>query len=140
MHNAFISIFSPRSYLLSLPGCSGFIFPEQRMCPGTFSRLRRSLATSTLYIAVRIPAERFLLYRKAISCKVKHQIPAAHIHCRNLLILICLCFPLTPSYIFGIFYSPAIAVYSNSRTYFLLFQNRISQIQINLCRRNIIRL
>ena len=44
---------------------------EQRMCLGTFSRLRRSLATSTLYAAVRIFAERFLLYRKAISCKVK---------------------------------------------------------------------
>ena len=41
------------------------------MCLGTFSRLRRSLATSTLYAAVRILAERFLLYRKAISCKVK---------------------------------------------------------------------
>ncbi len=35
------------------------------------SRLRRSLATSTLYAAVRILAEHFLLYRKAISCKVK---------------------------------------------------------------------
>ena len=34
-------------------------------------RLRRSLATSTLYAAVRILAEHFLLYRKAISCKVK---------------------------------------------------------------------
>ena len=34
------------------------------MCPGTFSRLRRSLATSTLYAAVRILAERFSLYRK----------------------------------------------------------------------------
>jgi hypothetical protein len=44
---------------------------EQRMCLGTFSRLRRSLATSTLYAAVRILAELFLLYRKAISCKVK---------------------------------------------------------------------
>ena len=44
---------------------------EQRMCLGTFSRLRRSLATSTLYAAVCILAERFLLYRKAISCKVK---------------------------------------------------------------------
>ena len=41
------------------------------MCLGTFSRLRRSLATSTLYAAVRILAEHFLLYRKAISCKVK---------------------------------------------------------------------
>ena len=41
------------------------------MCLGTFSRLRRSLATSTLYAAVRILAERFLLYRKAISCKVR---------------------------------------------------------------------
>ena len=40
------------------------------MCLGTFSRLRRSLATSTLYAAVRILAERLLLYRKAISCKV----------------------------------------------------------------------
>ena len=37
----------------------------------TFSRLRQSLATSALYVAVRIPEERFLLYRKAISCKVK---------------------------------------------------------------------
>ena len=44
---------------------------EQRMCLGTFSRLRRSLATTTLSAAVRILAERFLLYRKAISCKVK---------------------------------------------------------------------
>ena len=41
------------------------------MCLGTFSRLRRSLATSTLCAAVRILAEHFLLYRKAISCKVK---------------------------------------------------------------------
>ena len=41
------------------------------MCLGTFSCLRRSLATSTLYAAVCILAERFLLYRKAISCKVK---------------------------------------------------------------------
>ena len=47
------------------------------MCLGTFSRLRRSLATSTLYVAVRIPAERFLLYRKAISCKVKKQTKTA---------------------------------------------------------------
>ncbi len=46
---------------------------EQRMCLGTFSRLRRSLATSTLYAAVRILAERFLLYRKAISCKAKNK-------------------------------------------------------------------
>ena len=29
------------------------------MCLGTFLRLRRSLATSALYAAVRIPAERF---------------------------------------------------------------------------------
>ena len=41
------------------------------MCLGTFSRLRRLLATSTLYAAVRILAERFLLYRKAISRKAK---------------------------------------------------------------------
>ena len=45
---------------------------KQRMCLDTFSRLRRSLATFTLYAAVRILAERFLLYRKAISCKVKN--------------------------------------------------------------------
>ncbi len=44
---------------------------EQRMCLDTFLRLRRSLATATLYAAVRILAEHFLLYRKAISCKVK---------------------------------------------------------------------
>ena len=43
------------------------------MCLGTFSRLRRSLATSTLSAAVRILAERFLLYMKAISCKVKKE-------------------------------------------------------------------
>ena len=42
-----------------------------RMRHGTFPRLRRLLATSTLYAAVRILAERFWLYRKAISCKVK---------------------------------------------------------------------
>ncbi|MEQ2659998.1 hypothetical protein, partial [Roseburia amylophila] len=35
---------------------------EQRMCLDTFLRLRRSLATSTLYAAVRILAEHFLLY------------------------------------------------------------------------------
>ena len=45
------------------------------MCLGTFSRLRRSLATSTLSAAVRILAERFLLYREAISCKVKKPHP-----------------------------------------------------------------
>ena len=47
------------------------LLTEQKICLGTFPRLRRSLATSTLYAAVRILAERFLLYRKAISCKVK---------------------------------------------------------------------
>ena len=36
-----------------------YLCKEQRMCLGTLSRLRRSLATSTLYVAVRIPAERF---------------------------------------------------------------------------------
>ena len=50
---------------------ASFSHKEQRMCLDTFSRLRRSLATSTLYAAVRILAERFLLYRKAIPCKVK---------------------------------------------------------------------
>ena len=43
------------------------------MCLGTLSRLRRSLATSTLYAAVHILAERFLLCRKAVSCKVKNR-------------------------------------------------------------------
>ena len=50
-----------------------------RMCPGTFSRLRRSLATSTLYAAVCILAVRFVVYRKAISCTaptVKAQLAA----------------------------------------------------------------
>ena len=37
------------------------------MCLGTFLRLRRSLATSTLYAAVRIPAERFLCNGNEIS-------------------------------------------------------------------------
>ncbi len=41
------------------------------MCLGTFSRLARSLATSTLYAAVRILAERFILYRKAFPVKYK---------------------------------------------------------------------
>ena len=45
---------------------------EQRMCLGTFSRLRRSLATSTLYAEVCILAERFLLYRNTISCKANN--------------------------------------------------------------------
>ena len=45
---------------------------EQSMCLGTFSRLRRSLATSTLYAEVCILAEGFLLYRNTISCKAKN--------------------------------------------------------------------
>ena len=53
---------------------------EQRMCLGTFSRLRRSLATSTSSAAVRILAERILLYRKAISCKVKKRYIVAFLH------------------------------------------------------------
>ena len=61
------------SELQSLPPTASYRYftKEQKMCLGTFLRLRRSLATSTLYAAVRILAERFLLYRKAISCKVK---------------------------------------------------------------------
>ena len=47
------------------------------MCLGTFSCLRRSLATSTLYAAVRILAERFLLYWKAIFCKAKKELHPA---------------------------------------------------------------
>jgi hypothetical protein len=42
---------------------------EQRMCLGTFSRLRRSLATSTLYAAVRILAERFYFTGKQFPVK-----------------------------------------------------------------------
>jgi hypothetical protein len=34
---------------------------EQRMCLGTFLRLRRSLATPTLYAAVRIPSGAFFI-------------------------------------------------------------------------------
>ena len=48
--NTFILIFEISSVTFS---------SEQRMCLGTFLRLRRSLATPTLYAAVRIPAERF---------------------------------------------------------------------------------
>ena len=48
---------------------ASFSHKEQRMCLDTFSRLRRSLATSTLYAAVRILAERFLLYRKQFPVK-----------------------------------------------------------------------
>ena len=73
-----LTIFAPaqsgqtRKYIYSQAMGNTFCeFFKKRMCPGTFSRLRRSLATSTLYAAVRILAERFLLYRKAISCKVK---------------------------------------------------------------------
>ena len=44
---------------------------EHRMCLGKFSRQQRSLVTFTLYAAVCIRAERFLLYRKTIPCKVK---------------------------------------------------------------------
>ena len=39
------------------------------MCLGTFSRLRRSLATSTLYAAVRILAERFYFTGKQFPVK-----------------------------------------------------------------------
>ena len=39
------------------------------MCLGTFSRLRRSLATSTLYVAVRILAERFYFTGKQFPVK-----------------------------------------------------------------------
>ena len=45
---------------------------EQRMCLGTFSRLRRSLATPTLYAAVCIPAERFLCNRNEVSYYIKN--------------------------------------------------------------------
>ena len=41
------------------------------MCQGTFLRLRRSLATSALYAAVRILAERFLCNRNEVSYYIK---------------------------------------------------------------------
>ena len=50
-------------------------FFKKRMCLSTFSHLRRSLATSTLYAAACIPMEWFLLYRKAIPCKAKKRQP-----------------------------------------------------------------
>ena len=57
---------------------------EQRMCLDTFLRLRRSLATSTLYAAVRILAEHFLLYRKAIKkSPERRQIRMFLIHFRS---------------------------------------------------------
>ena len=46
---------------------------NQRMCLGTFLRLRRSLATPTLYAAVRIPSgayilgKNFLIYKKSLT-------------------------------------------------------------------------
>ena len=45
------------------------------MCLGTFSRLRRSLATFTLYVAVRILAERFCRGFWNISFKLCSMIP-----------------------------------------------------------------
>ena len=69
-----ITIISCNAEQLRKTCFASFSRKEQRMCLDTFSRLRRSLATSTLYAAVRILAERFLLYRKAISCKVKKEI------------------------------------------------------------------
>ena len=47
------------------------------MCLGTFSRLRRSLTTSTLYIAVCILAKRFLL--TGTQFPVKRKNPLNHI-------------------------------------------------------------
>ena len=44
---------------------------EQRMCLGTFWRLRRSLATSSLYAAVRILPEAFCIIGNAISYYTK---------------------------------------------------------------------
>ena len=41
------------------------LIQKQRMCLGTFSRLRRSLAISTLYAAVRILAERFFTLQES---------------------------------------------------------------------------
>ena len=79
---------------------------EHRMCLGTFSRQQRSLATSTLYAAVCIRAERFLLYRKTISCKVK-KIP----YCPFLLVMTIANLLLKSCYFLiylTVFYHPAI--------------------------------
>ena len=78
MHNAPLHIQPRKHYNKSrqiIMSKTAFCFiKKQRMFLGTFSRLRRSLATSTLSAAVRILAERFLLYRKAISCKAKKRL------------------------------------------------------------------
>ena len=47
------------------------------MCQGTFLRLRRSLATSALYAAVRIPAERFCVIGTKFPITQK-QPPGSH--------------------------------------------------------------
>ena len=65
-------IYAPHIHIIAQIQKVLHILLQKRMCPGTFSRLRRSLATSTLYAAVRILAERVLLYRKLLSCKIKH--------------------------------------------------------------------
>ena len=44
---------------------------EQRMCLGTFYRLRWSLATSSVYAAVRILPEAFCIIGNAISYYTK---------------------------------------------------------------------
>ena len=47
---------------------------EQRMCLDTFLRLRRSLATSTLYAAVSILAEFFYFTGKQFPVKLKRDL------------------------------------------------------------------
>ena len=50
------------TYFFSLFKNKDFPIKEQRMCLGTFLRLRRSLATPTLYAAVRILSGAFVVY------------------------------------------------------------------------------
>ena len=90
------------------------------MCLGTFSRLRRSLATSTLYATVRILAERFLLYRKAISCKAKN--PRQNDFCRGFFISL--------SVVFRIFSLPRLFLFLLVLFHILL---NIRSIYIFLC-------
>ena len=64
-----ITIISCNAEQLRKTHFASFSHKEQRMCLGTFSRLRRSLATSTLYAAVRILAERFYFIGKQFPVK-----------------------------------------------------------------------
>ena len=90
------------------------------MCLGTFSRLWRSLAISTLYATVRILAERFLLYREAIFCKAKKHPAPARCSIKNIQFL--------PAYIFNV----ANIISLISKYYFRLLRYGITQVDLAL--------